>query len=354
MVQGANKSQLDIVAVIGNATMDEYLLGLPCWPKKPGARYAFEKKEYRLGGNATTVAISLSAMRNVKINVFTGMGHGGHGDAIRNAFQGKPWNGVPPLIGSISSENANPKGSGFTTGTTTIRLDAGEPEFITCAGANATITCAFLQRHLATIATSGHLHIGGIGNVLSGIDFFELETFLQDVRKRNPDIIISLDVVLPSEQASFGQNLNLLLFRVLPQVDFFVPNIEEAYLFAGINPRDSAQGDEGLIAEAARKLNVGKVREAIIIKRGCDGVSVFTRSGDTFEVPPDTRIPRDQITDSVGAGDTWDAGFIASKGMGFKLRECCRIANRVAASCITALGATAGIQPIAKYQHGIS
>jgi ribokinase len=343
------RSHRDAVAVVGNATMDQYLIELKSWPAKTGARYSCTETQYRLGGNASAVAIAMAAMSDVDVSVFTGIGHGGHGRAFMKAFRNKGLAGVPNLIGSISCENSNPTAA-VSTGTTIIRLDGGEPDFITCPGANKTVTCTFLRKHVAKIAFARHLHIGGIGNVLHGIEYDDLEEFLLEVRQKNPSIIISLDVVLPSEQASFAQDLHLLLFRVLKQVDFFLPNAEEAYLFAGIEPRPRAS--EGLITEAARRLNHAHIRQATIVKCGAKGVRVFPRTGNTFDVPAE-QVRSADIEDTVGAGDTWDAGFIISQLKGYGLRESCRVANRVAASCIKALGATAGILPLKAYTHGI-
>jgi sugar/nucleoside kinase (ribokinase family) len=52
--------------------------------------------------------------------------------------------------------------------------------------------------------------------------------------------------------------------------------------------------------------------------------------------------------DTTGAGDTWFGGLIAAMLRGMPLEQMGRFANRAAADCCTALGASTGVQSFQK------
>jgi sugar/nucleoside kinase (ribokinase family) len=51
-----------------------------------------------------------------------------------------------------------------------------------------------------------------------------------------------------------------------------------------------------------------------------------------------------EVVDTTGAGDTWFGGLLAALHRGMPLERAGRFANRVAADCCTAIGASAGIR----------
>jgi sugar/nucleoside kinase (ribokinase family) len=50
------------------------------------------------------------------------------------------------------------------------------------------------------------------------------------------------------------------------------------------------------------------------------------------------------VTDTTGAGDTWFAGLLTGLIRGMPVEQAGRLANRAAADCCTALGASAGVR----------
>ena len=50
------------------------------------------------------------------------------------------------------------------------------------------------------------------------------------------------------------------------------------------------------------------------------------------------------VVDTTGAGDTWFAGLLTGLIKGMPVEQAGRFANRVAADCCTALGASAGVR----------
>ena len=83
------------------------------------------------------------------------------------------------------------------------------------------------------------------------------------------------------------------LEALLPVVDVFLPNENEAKAIAGADSLEQAL--DFLTARA----------KVVAVKRGADGATVRT-AGTTISVPS----PPVEVADTVGAGDSFDAGFL--------------------------------------------
>lgn len=73
----------------------------------------------------------------------------------------------------------------------------------------------------------------------------------------------------------------------------------------------------------------------LVIKRGARGCTILDASG-ALDVPA---YPVAQIVDTVGAGDAFDAAFIAGRLAGLSPRDCGRLANATGAAAIQKVGA---------------
>jgi sugar/nucleoside kinase (ribokinase family) len=113
------------------------------------------------------------------------------------------------------------------------------------------------------------------------------------------------------------------LLEVLNYVDIFLPNHREAKKIA--RTEDFSQ---------ALSLLSGLCK-IVVVKRGSD--SAICRCGDeqwSFAPPPV------HMVDDIGAGDTFDAGFIHLYLLGAKLEDCLAFANIAAAYSLTKEGGT--------------
>ncbi len=120
-----------------------------------------------------------------------------------------------------------------------------------------------------------------------------------------------------------------VLFAALAQVDILLPGSDELAVLAD-GPDDLAR---------ARVLLDQFPRLALVaVKRGPQGSVAVTR-GDVVEA---LATPLATVTDPVGAGDAWAAGFLAARLGGAGLRDCLELANRNGAAACTALGDTDG------------
>ena len=163
------------------------------------------------------------------------------------------------------------------------------------------------------------LYVGGF-LILPGLDPDALaERF---ARARRAGSMTVLDVATPGP----GEYLPLLR-KVLPEVDVFLPNTDEATLILG-------ESDPARQALTFRDLGARRV----VVTRGEHGAIVVSdrlraRLG-AYSVP---------YVDGTGGGDSFDAGYIA--GLIDDLDEvgCLRLASAIGASCVRAVGTTAGI-----------
>jgi 2-dehydro-3-deoxygluconokinase len=76
----------------------------------------------------------------------------------------------------------------------------------------------------------------------------------------------------------------------------------------------------------------------IAIKQGAKG-SLLSYKGDSIELPA-VAVPEEQIADSIGAGDAFDAGMIYGFLRGWPAAQCQKFATRAAASTLKGAGGT--------------
>lgn len=167
------------------------------------------------------------------------------------------------------------------TGFTVILNRISDRAMLTHLGAINALTADQIPDDL--LAQARHLHIAS----------YFLQTKLQPEvpdlfrRARNFGLTTSLDTNWdPSEQWVGVHNL-------LPLVDVFLPNENEACALAKMDS----------VADSARKL--ASNTKIVAVKMGADGGLAI--EGDTVVQAPAIPV---EIVDTVGAGDTFDAGFI--------------------------------------------
>jgi sugar/nucleoside kinase (ribokinase family) len=132
-----------------------------------------------------------------------------------------------------------------------------------------------------------------------------------------------LDVVAPSGRAVSSDEVA----GVLPEVDFFVPNDDEAAALTGV--RDPRSQVERLL-----ELGAGTV----IVTMGERGVVAGSPDG-MIELP----AARVEVVEPSGAGDAFAAGLVYGLLEGWALPRSLEFAGMIGASACTRLGCTAGL-----------
>lgn len=179
-----------------------------------------------------------------------------------------------------------------TTGFTVILNRVTDRAMLTHLGAINALTADQVPDGL--LAQARHLHIAS----------YFLQTRLQPdipglfLRARALGLTTSLDTNWdPSEQWAGVHDL-------LPLVDVFLPNENEASALAKMDS----------VTDSARKL--GENGATVAVKMGADGGMAV--AGDTLVQAPVIPV---QVVDTVGAGDTFDAGFIYGYLAGWSLEK---------------------------------
>jgi sugar/nucleoside kinase (ribokinase family) len=158
---------------------------------------------------------------------------------------------------------------------------------------------------------------------------FHLSSFYlqSDLRPGVPDLLsrlkaagltISLDTNDDPEDRWEGS-----LDKALKHVDIFLPNQREACKIA--------RSDD---VEVAIK-QLSKAVPLLVVKRGADG-AIAIRKNERVESP----ALKVEAVDSVGAGDSFDAGFLHAYLQGRNLKDCLDAGNAAGALCATRPGGT--------------
>jgi sugar/nucleoside kinase (ribokinase family) len=113
------------------------------------------------------------------------------------------------------------------------------------------------------------------------------------------------------------------LLEVLEYVDIFLPNEREAKQIARTE-------------ELSRALDLlAGLSKVVVVKRG-SGPAICRRGAEQWSLAP----PAAKMVDDIGAGDTFDAGFIHLYLLGANLEDCLAFANIAAAYSVTREGGT--------------
>jgi sugar/nucleoside kinase (ribokinase family) len=260
------------------------------------------------GGCAANTAISLTKL-GVSVSVVGKVGKDLFGDAVERDLQ---YSGV--------RTDALRRSSTHGTSKTVILPVIGEDRrYIHTIGANADFTAGDIS--IPLVMQAQIFALGGYC-VLPRLDPQRIATLLNDMRENGVRTI--LDVVVPAspEHPTLDD-----LRPILPFIDVFMPNIEEATILTG-------KTDPGKQAELF--LHAGC--NIAIITRGEDGALLMS-AHEKLEVPA---FPV-EVVDVSGAGDAFVAGFIVGFLEQWSLADSLRFASVIGASACTHLGCTGGV-----------
>jgi sugar/nucleoside kinase (ribokinase family) len=109
----------------------------------------------------------------------------------------------------------------------------------------------------------------------------------------------------------------------LPLMDYVLPNEEEALYVADASDIDSAL------------TKLLELCPAVVIKRGPSGVIAQNRGGTRIDIAAIKTV----VADTTGAGDSFAAGFIATKISGGDLTASLKAGVTLAAKCVANIGA---------------
>jgi sugar/nucleoside kinase (ribokinase family) len=204
-----------------------------------------------------------------------------------------------------------------TSQTLIVNVKGQDRRFIHTFGANADFTANDIPLEL--VRRCRILYLGGY-LLMPKVRQEELIPVFATAREAGAKTVLDIATPGPGEYRS-------RLERLLPYVDFFLPNNHEAELISG-------ESDAVRQAQSFRALGAGTV----VITLGSQGsVLLNDRLGLRAGVYPV------ELVDASGGGDAFDAGFIYGLLNGFDEEECLRVASALGASCVRAIGTTPGV-----------
>ena len=277
-------------------------------PRFPGAGELVlcDSLPLAIGGCAANTALVLARL-GIDVGVIGCVGHDAFGTFIVQTL----------TEGGVETDRIRRVADSETSGTLIINVEEEDRRFIHSIGANATLVAEDLDREI--ILASKVFYVGGY-LLLSALDPHALAKTFREARRAGVSTV--LDLVLPGPGEHWKR-----LEPVLAETDFFLPNEDEARELTGLDDP---------LAQADRFRQAGA--RAVIITCGENG---------TVLVSEDLRVRAGtypvEYVGGTGAGDAFDAGFIAGLLAGEDLRGCLAWGSALGASCVRAVGATESV-----------
>jgi sugar/nucleoside kinase (ribokinase family) len=284
-------------------------LFVPPLPRLPAAGELLVTDDFLMGagGCAANVAVVLSKL-GVESRVVGKVGRDSFGDYVTSSLAG---------LGIDVSFIGRSETMG-TAKTVIVPVAGDDRRYIHTVGANADLTAD----DFASEAMSGIevVYLGGY-LVLPGLDPGAVVELFGAAHRAGARTV--LDVVLPGDTKASMDDLR----AILPSVDFFLPNYDEA---------SHLTGEQDPERQAAVFNEAGV--ETVMITMGADGL--FVRTAAAAQHFP---APSVNVVDGSGAGDAFTAGLVVSLLEGWPLQRSLTFASAVGALACTALGCSAGI-----------
>ena len=207
-----------------------------------------------------------------------------------------------------------------TSATVVAVEEGGERCFFHTPGATKLLDAAAFRQCFSMFKQCHYVQVGYFG-LLPGLTP-DLPKVLAELRAAAPHTKIALDTVNPPDRWE-------ALVLILPHLDIFAPSRTEAQILTG------EETPQKMVAAFRRHMKTGLIG----IKLDAEGC--YLDDGDKAIVVPAYKI---DVVDTTGAGDTWFGGLLTALSRAMPLEQAGRFANRAAADCCTAIGASTGVR----------
>ncbi len=288
------------VLVVGELNVDLILNKIDSFPEMGKEKLAGEMT-LTLGSSSAIFASNISSL-GAKVSFVGKIGQDSFGDLVLDSLKKKNVN-TDFIISDKKSK----------TGATIVLNYDEDRAMVTHPGAMEELTINDISSEYLSAAK--HLHISSI--------------FLQPKIKEN-----ILDLLVKAKKAGLTTSLDpqwdpnekwdIDLRKLLPFIDVFLPNETEVTHL-------TKEPD----VEKALKL-LAPFANLIVVKMGSKG-SALLRNGNISLQPA---FLNEEVADAIGAGDSFDAGFISKFVKGESAIECQRFGNLCGALNTTAAGGT--------------
>jgi sugar/nucleoside kinase (ribokinase family) len=296
------------VMVIGELNVDLILNNLHDFPEI-GKEIIADDMHLALGSSSAIFASNLSTM-GTSVAFLGIVGNDNFGNIVLNALNQR----------QVSTEYII-RHTKYKTGAT-IALNYGENRaMVTFPGAMEHLKASDITGQILQECT--HLHISSVF-LQPGIKYYLRQIFQL---ARETGLTTSLDT-----QWDPQEKWDLDLQKILPFVDVFFPNQAELLALTGTRNVDAA------LKKISPSHNI------VAVKMGREG-SLGFRNERKYLAEPFINL---EIVDAIGAGDSFNAGFIHKFLQDSELDQCLQFGNLLGAINTTAAGGTAAFADLEK------
>ena len=278
-------------------------------PPNPGGLQLVNSVQLTTGGNVCNTGIAMAKL-GMKVAAAGLVGRDILGQAVVDRLQQS----------GLDTSAVFTTDQAQTSATVVAVEPGGERCFFHTPGATTLLDAAAFRKCFDVFKRCDIVQIGYFGLLPNLTN--DLPALLAELRQAAPRTKIALDTVNPPAAWS-------LLEPILPHVEIFAPSRTEAEALTG----------EQDPAKMVRFLRGHMKRGLIGIKLDAEGCYLDDGASSVFV--PSYKI---DCIDTTGAGDTWFGGLLTGLQHNFPLKQIGQFANRAAADCCTALGASAGVR----------
>lgn len=298
---------LDLI-VLGDCNPDLVLHGEDVEPRFGQVERIVERAELTIGGSA-----GITACGAARLGLRTGL-VSLVGDDAFGRF----------MLGELERRDVDVSGvmvdSSVTTGVSIVLAKRDDRATLTALGSIADLSAEHVD--MAALRSARHVHVSS---------FF----LLHGLRPALPSLLRAAGSTSVDPNWDPDEAWDSGLREVLAETDVLLLNQEEALRITGA----------GDVEEAAREL--ARDGTTVVVKRGPDGALAVEGNRVVH-----ARARAVDAVDAVGAGDSFDAGFIAALLDGRPLEERVAFANVCGALSLRAAGGTAAQPTLAEAEAG--
>jgi len=330
---------------------------------KPGKLVTMDGVNISTGGAVANTGIALG-MLGVDVRLIAKVGNDEFGRIISDCLDQYHIHSEKNLI---VAQNTS------TSFTVVIAPPDCDRMFLHCPGANDTFRTGDLDYAQIRDAALFHFGYPPLMKKMYENDGEELVRLFQDVKSLGVATSLDMAGVDPLSEASQA-DWRLILKRVIPYADFFMPSAEELCYMIDRDRYEEwserAKGDDVMkyidpetdVAPLAQMLVSNFHAKVVVIKCGCKGIYYKTAGynamseiganipinlNDWTEKEGWTRAFRPVcIRSATGAGDVSIAAFIAATLEGMPVKDCVRFAAAEGASCLEGYDALSSLRTI--------
>lgn len=277
------------ILVVGNANVDVLMGDVAPWPL-PGSEVVIDRYEWRVGGAAGNTGLALAALGvedGVDSDVIADVGSDFLGEWLEGAMAG------------AARLSRVPHATALTVGLT---HPDGQRTFVSYLGHLVTLPHERIQEAI-NAARPGDLLLL-CGYFLLPELRAEAPAILRLARERG--VVTAIDTGWPD--GGWTAAVRSEVAGLLPLLGAFLPNREEALGLTGA----AQDGDVDLAIARLRELGA----ERVVVKLGAEGALLVT--ADERALVPSPNVV---VQDTVGAGDTFNAGLLAGLARGMSWAE---------------------------------